>query len=539
MLRHLIPSCLILALAASGCRARIDNDDRRDDSEGQEPKTETPVEEPAAEPAQKAAPIDPGTLTFLETNIDLVGDFRVSKVERDTNGNYYVAFVTATPAYALIKFDGTGKELWRFPTLENSTVGTDTPDKVGSYLLGRLSDMHVSPAGDVWLLGLRDQGVDVKGMDGRLANFASVTWKATQSVGPVDYLFANVVFMTRILGAGNTADAPKIAFETKLAAPVWWTPLAIRAGDDGSITLESSSGGVQQVQTVDPTFSKVSASSCFVTETPHVSSGSDRLLSVAFAAPQPVVDAMIAPLPATFSSDLAAAADFKKAALESLAAGSGRCWDLIGTRVMPEGIDSFRIQMPSILAAGQRIVSRVESLKDLLSGDDAYEEFDFVFPGAPVFFAGSGGLLYLGLGDADLVGNRDLLVGNGRTTVPKGWTVDLETNAQRVPESLATLTAAGGSDLAVAWTDLHLQGETNEGDRALRLARLPTAKPNQKEKTLVSFEVPPTTGHSSFSSVQLADASAGRLAVFATVGTQDPATPGRMKQATLIIGFTK
>ncbi len=302
MLRYLVPTCLFLALAASGCQARIDSDDHRNDSEGKEPNTEPPVEEPSAEPAEKATSIDPATLTFLETNIDLVGDFRVSKVERDASGNYYVAFVTATPAFALIKFDATGKELWRFPTLENSTIGTDTPDKVGSYLLGRLSDMHVSPKGDVWLLGLRHEAVDVKGMDSRLANFGSITWKATQTVGPVDYLFANVVFMTRILGSGITADAPNVAFETRLAAPVWWTPLAIRAEDDGSITLESSSGRVQQVQTVDPSFSKVSASACFVTETPHASTGGDRLLSVAFAAPQPVVEAMLAPLAAAFTS---------------------------------------------------------------------------------------------------------------------------------------------------------------------------------------------------------------------------------------------
>lgn len=505
------------------------------------------------------------SLAFVETNIDLTGDFRVKKVQRDNQGHYYVALVSDVmdkqekpvgPGYAILKFDTAGKELWRFPTLENSATDPISPNKVGSYLLGALSDMYVTAEGNLWLIGLDSYQTAIAAAgSGTISNFGKINWaEAAFQLMPGS---VNVVFISQIAGEGLTANAPKAVSKTLLAAPTWWSPRSIRTDADGAIVVESSTGGttdgiVQQVQRIDPSFGRVIESACYISKGVNASTGSARLLNVAFSAPANLVSGMLVPI--VKSAD--------KAALDAQA---GRCWDIVGTRVMPAEDKAFKIQVPSVLAAGQLITSRIESQGDLLpSSKNSFEEYDVsnefisgsktwasenfqsqsdsIEYGHARLFAMGNELMHFGLAKPDLFGKSLLVVGNGRLLETKSWQIDLKTNSQRFPASLDLLVTADNKHVLTTWTDLHLAGETSADSRALRIAQIPTDSLKQAQAKHFEFEVPTSTGHSSFSSVRLADGANGQVAVFATIGTRNVASPpegSKMKQAMLLIGFTK
>lgn len=573
---RLIYAALFSTLVATGCGGKTGGG------------SATPVPVPVASPEAQVEPVvetpieafDLKTMTFIETNIDLIGDFRVKKVERDAKGHYYVALVsdvkvgaTSTPGYALMKFDESGKELWRFPTFENTSTngGTASSERAGSFLLGALADFHVTPLGEIWTIGIKQAGVNMSASTIKnLAKYNLVSPLATSDQATVSYRMGNVVFLSHIVGSGVTPDAPKALSYEQLAAPTWWQPLSIRVDSTNAIAIESASGpwaahgGVtQQVQLIAPDFSKVVNSVCYVAAVASASSGEPRLINLAVAAPAE----LIAKLPGVFTAAAAPAAVPTAAVAIELAraavsAASGGCWDLIGATFMPKENPKFIVNKPTALAAGQEIIARVESLSDLLNGTKAFEEYDIsnlstagsepwiqgIAAGQSQAFeksyaqciASGNELIYIGLSSEDIIDNNKLFLGNGRSTAGKAWSVDLITQNGRSPGSFDILDAKGVTGLFAAWTDVHQPGETNEGNRGLHLAQIDPAHP----ETFIpqEFEAPITTGHSSFSSVRLADGPGGKIAVFATVGTRNhefSADNAQMQQATLIIGFTK
>jgi hypothetical protein len=544
---------------------------------------------------QVSTALNTESLTFLETQIDLLGDFRVKKVERDSTGNYYAAFVSdvretavssAVPGYALIKFDAAGKELWRFPTLATVENAPISNSRIGSYMRGALSDMQVTADGRIFLIGLAQYAQDLPNPPadrpapaGTIANLNSARgWpRAERQLPDLSILtrrLVNVTFLKQLLGGGITANSPSVISQTVLATPVWWTPTAVHMDSDGAVSIESASGlvqnvgVVQQIQRIDANFSKVLESVCFVSQNIHASSGKYRLVNLATAASASAVERMSAPVILTYS-DVDASTDpeaFRTAILtHENTRENGRCWDLIGSRVMPADDTNFKIIKPSILVDGQAMTSKVASLSDLLpSGKNSFEEYGITTKGVegspswtPLYFesqaksselssarwfALGSELIHLGLDTEDLFGNHLLVVGNGRMNAEKSWRVALRSSSERSPGSLDLVSIGNGQHLAIAWTDVHLPGESNAENRGLRIAQLPIGSLTQDQAQLFQFEVPASTGHSSFSSVRLADAGNGGLAVFATVGTREANSSAElavMKQATLLIGFTK
>ncbi len=566
------------AMIAAACGGKSGGGDGSPD----EPQEElAPVEEPRVKPKKKVSgALNVGTLKLVETNIDLVGDFRIKKVEQDAAGYHYVALVSdvkateesdPVPGYAIIKFDSKGQEVWRFPTLENAAVTTVSDETIGAYLLGALADMHVTPAGDVFLVGIRAKELSLKESDS-IANFKAGGWQLmdltfTGEGTPRQDNFGNLAFLSRIRGAGLEKDSPKFESYATLAAPLWWTPHAIWMDESGAITLESSSGGtsdgvVQQVQRIDADFATVRESACFVSRGVNGSVGDQRLLNIAVTAPESLVNLMTAALTAKFEEkDIAEVSNYLSTSFTKLRGEQGRCWDLIGSRVMPSDDEAFRIKRPDALAAGEAMSSKVESLEDLLLGKKSFEEYEItnsaivgsrswtpdVFGpqyqtlevGHARWFALGDEMIHVGLGGADILGKNELLIGNARIVEKKSWQVSLETSSQRHPASIDM--AVIGKNVVTAWTDVHRPGETNAENRALRIAQIPTKQLDGDSLTVHEFEVPASTGHASFSSVRLASGKGNSLAVFATVGTREgeASAVAKMKQATLLIGFTK
>ncbi len=517
------------------------------------------------------------SLQLTDTKIDLEGDFRIKKVQRDAVGNYYVAVVstvkenpTSQPVrgYVVIKFDTNGKELWRFPTVENASSTPNSNNKIGSYLVGNLTDMDVNKDGEILLFGLKSSMVQLT-IDLRAVNFSpakwpSTVWPASEANGNAqrsDFL-GNLVFITKVKGSGVTAHAPIAETTTTLASPVWWQPIAISWEAAGSILIESSSGGnatgiVKNVERLNGKLTKISAATCYLAPKAVSASGSSRLAQVASTASASLVESMTAPLKMSIEIGAANLEAYNSSARSAVMAEMGRCWELFGAKVMSAEDTQQNIVKPTMLAAGQNMTFRVASEKDLLDKKQTFESYDLDAANIPLenpWYANQvepsvnpfenplakwtdveSELVYLGLSGADLLGNRNLILSNYRLTEAKAWKVELQTNSMRQPASLDLMRA--DSELLIAWTDLHLAGETNAGLRALRIAKVDASKPSDDSMEVTSLDVPASVGHMTFTSVRLARASSG-AAVFATAGT--PSTDAtKIEHATLLIGFTK
>ena len=549
-----------------------------DDSAG--PSPETPEAHQANETAPTVVPetkasqaIDVGGLTMNEVSLNLPGDFRVQQVERDSSGSFYVSLISnakkadnsTTPAFAILKLDKSGKEVWRFPTSENAAAPQSSPDTVGPFFIGSLANIHVTDSGDVLLIGIRDWGVKISS-DTSVVNLAlaNSNFPASKIAGAAsaDHV-GNVAFIAALSGAGTTADSPRILSYARLATPVWWTPRSISRQADGSITIQSDTGAigdgyVQQYQHVDMALSKVIDSACFATRTPNPASGKDRLVAVASSASTEIVTSMTkAPTMAVDGADLSTV-------VKSLSGDTGRCWDAIGSRMMPTGDNAFKILQPSILASGQAMTSKVESLNDIVTGGNLFSEYDSdnsVVLGsqfAPVnlatavattaestiarSFSSGSELAYMGIGSPDLLGRSILSIGNQRSSDPKSWKIELGSSNLRSPASLDMTMSPDSRFIFAAWTDVHFSGETLAGNRALRIAQIPMETKSLEKTKIVSLDVPAKTGHVSYSSVRMTPYADNGVAIFATAGTPDGVSKApllQMKYSTLLVGFLK
>jgi len=536
------------------------------------PQVDTPTTDDTPVPATNIKDID-----FVDTKVDLEGDFRIKEVLRDHGGNYYVAIVssvketpTAAPVrgYVVMKFDNAGKELWRFPTIENASATPNSSSKIGSYLVGDLYDMDVSKDGDVLLLGLKSSMTKLAA-DMRAANFSAEKWQAT--IWPASEangnsqkteFLGNLVFVTKVRGSGRTPNSPIADVTTTLASPAWWQPIAISWESSGSILIESSSGGngqgiVKNVERLDNKLSKVSSAACYLAPSAMATSGQNRLALIASAASQSLVENMTASLKPNFQIAAANAEAFSLAARTSVMGDKGHCWELFAAKIMTDTDSQHNVAKPTVLATNEGMAYRVASEKDLLDRKPAFESYDLNTSLIPTdlpwyatnietaikpnenpmakWYAVDADLVYLGFSNADLLGNRNLVLSNHRLLETKTWALDLQTNSMRQPASLDLIRTE--TDMMMAWTDLHLAGETNAGQRALRIAKADAVTPANESLEIHSFEVPATIGHTTFTSVRLGRAANG-AAVFATAGTTNAST-NEIEQATLLIGFTK
>jgi hypothetical protein len=527
-------------------------------------------------PMKKPKAVVPTEFSFVEKELELQGDFRVKTVKRDGNGNYYAAIVSdivnedksVQPGYLVIKFDEVGEEVWRFPTRENVAVDADTIDRKGSYLLGSLTDIHVTEFGDIYLLGLRTTNHFIQPGEA-WKNFKEANWPlAKATVGSLGARTANVVFVSKIEGSGMDANSPQFSSYTNLVSPVWWTPNAIKTDLEGDLIIESSSDGangvVQQTQVIQKDFEYVKNSICYISQGRNSSSNSDqKLINVASGAPVGLVENMLKPLTMSLPVTTVEATtpeQFNADALKANAQNKGRCWDLIKSTVMVADDEGVNVVKPTVAAEGEEMTSQVESLEDLISesndfeaykvtneyisGSNSWETNPFALQastfqgGFSNWFGIDDEFIHVGLDRLNQVGSSQLVIGNGRTFKQKSWKINLRSSTQRQPGSIDVRKSE--SSIYVAWTDLHLTAETFANERSLRIANIPTASKVQKDVEFFEFNVPEETGHSSFSSVRLADGPNDFPAVFATVGTrQDGSNPkaASMASSTLLIGF--
>lgn len=537
------------------------------------PVTETPAVTPTPAAVK---------LVFKETNVDLVGDFRVFKVKRDSTGNFYVAFVSdvkptpdataEVPGYTVIKFDQTGKELWRFPTLENSLVSNPTSGSAGSYMLGILADMDVSPEGRILMVGVKTVNTDIAKLS--LSNFSKTLFTkgvvkttttaadGTATVTTVDSWTGNVNFFVTIDGSGLGANDPSITSEHFLASSIAWKPISAKYDDDtNSFVLVSSTGGsglaVMQAQRIKTDFSTVKESVCYAAQQAHAPTTDRQFVNMSIYAPEAsTVKMSAAP---TLSVESGKAEDLLALVKAN---DAGRCWNIFTATLMTETEEGITIYKPKNLAAGESMESQVEYIEDLFSKANEFKAYkihnelfsqsetwinDMFGPqylrieGATTTMAAVGnGLAHFSFANQDMAGHKQLIVGNGLNAEDDGWKVFTKSNSNRSPGSLDIINA--GTQVVAAWTDLHAAGETNADNRALRLVRMPANDLTGTKTTYESHEVPASTGHSTFSSVRLAAAKDGTLVVFATVGTKLEGTSpqsARLKQATLLIGITE
>jgi hypothetical protein len=283
--------------------------------------------------------------------------------------------------------------------------------------------------------------------------------------------------------------------------------------------------------------------------------GSRKLVNILRDAAQPDIDALLGPSDADVVT---------RVQHDPSGNGAGICWNLLTARAMPSNDKSFIIHKPKALAAGQATTSQAESVLDILTGKNQFEEYDltnayvsgsptwspdiWTLPsaygekGSAVWIDAGDQVLHLGLHKADLFGGSQLVVGNGRTADEKRWSIEVGSNSGRYPASFDAAADFAKGHAMVAWTDLHAAGETNAWNRSIFIARFDLKKPDTKTLTRTELEVPVETGHTSFSSVRLSSTSSGDTVVFATAGTPKAEVPAgnlSMKQATLLIGFTK
>jgi hypothetical protein len=573
--------CGSVLFGACGSDNEKQNNPQPESSKSPSPSAEVPAAEVPSSgnlTTQKSySASDIEGLQLTEVKLDLEGDFRILQVERDASGNYYLALVTditrkgatvSEPAFALLKLDASGTEIWRFPTRENIASTAETADRVGSFLAGSLSHMSVSESGEIVLSGIRSFRHKIA--DGEFKNFKPAQWTVGKNGGdnaPAVHL-GDIAFISRIDGRGNAADSPRQLSQLKLAVPLWWRPLAARRLADGNLMLESTSGGgadgyVMQAQVLSQDLNKLVYSACYLSPAASAAVGGNYLVMAAATAAEAQVKRMDqVPASSYVAPPDTAEANFLAALSTEITKNHGRCWDALDSQMMGTPTETIKIHKPQSLAAGQVMTAKVESLTDLLTTQTSFEEYEVDYkmvagssgwglntdgPKSDAFEQGrarlstvAGAMVLIGLSPVDMFGNSELQLSNGRNTQAKAWTMLLGANSGRSPSSVDLVEMAAGSLSVAAWLDVHSPGETNAGNRALHLKNVGSDLGQHDAK--LSFSVPESTGHNCFSSVRLRNDGNRRLAVFATAGTRvlsSSENNARMESATLLIGFSK